>query len=77
MSVSKKIEQWLNVKFLIIFGKSGAKINKILSTVYGEDASKPATVYKYVKHFLKSEDIGDDVQSGYLFSSHTEENFNW
>ncbi len=33
MSVLKKIEQQLNMEL----GKSRAKINKILSTVYGED----------------------------------------
>ncbi len=59
MSVLKKIEQRLNVKFLVKLGKSGPKINKILSTVYGEDALKLAMIYKWVKCFEeRREDIG-------------------
>ncbi len=46
MSVLKKIEQQLNVKFLVKHAKSEAETNEMLSTVYSEDALKPATVYK-------------------------------
>ncbi len=77
MSALKKIKQWLNVKFLVKLGKSGGKINKMLSTECGEDVLKPATVYKWVKHFQEGcEDIDNDVQSGHPSSSYTEENVN-
>ncbi len=73
--VLKKIEQLLNVKFLIKFGKNGAKINEMLSMVYSEDTLKPATVYKWVKRFQEGcENIDDDVYCGYPFSSCTEGN---
>ncbi len=40
-----------------------AEISEMLSTVYGEDTLKPATLHKWVKHFQEGcEDIDDDVQ---------------
>ncbi len=61
MSVLKKIEQ-LNMKFLVKLGKSGAKINEMLSTVYGENALKPGMVCKWVKCFREwCKDFGNDV----------------
>ncbi len=43
MSVSKKMEQQLNVKFLIKFEKSGAEINEMLSMVYSGHPSSSYT----------------------------------
>ncbi len=66
MLVSQKIEQWLNVKFLIKFGQSGVKINEMLSTDYDEDTVTLATVYNWVKCFQEAcedvrKDVGDDL----------------
>ncbi len=75
ISLSKKIEQWLNVKFLVKLGKSRALINKMLSAMYSEDVLKPATVYKLVKRFQEGcEDIGNDMWNGRPSSSQSEEN---
>ncbi len=51
MSVLKKIEQRLNMKFLVKLWKSVVKINEMLSTMYSEDTLKPAMVYIWVKRF--------------------------
>ncbi len=53
MSELKKMEQQLNMKFIVKLEKSGAKINEMLRTVHGEDLLKPAMVYKWVKCFLE------------------------
>ncbi len=75
MSVLKKIDLWLNVKFLVKFRKIEAKIDKMLSIVYGEDVLKPAKVYKWMKRLQEgSEDVGDDMWSSCPSSSCTEEN---
>ncbi len=37
ISESKKIEQWLNLKFLVKLDKSGVEINEMLFTVYCKD----------------------------------------
>ncbi len=42
MSVLKKIEQQLNVKFRVKLKRSRAEINKMLYTVYNEDVLKLA-----------------------------------
>ncbi len=75
MLVLKKIEQWLNLKFLVKLGKSRTKINEMLPMVCGKDTLKSVTVYKWMKHFQEGhEDIGDDVLNGQPSASHTEEN---
>ncbi len=59
-------------KFLVKLGKSRAKINKMLLTVYGEDALKPTTVYKWLKRFEEEHEVvWEDVRSGCPSSSHT------
>ncbi len=71
MSVLKKIEQRLNMKFLVKFGKSGAEINKMPDKI----TLKHAMFYKWMKCFQDGHTgIGDDEWSGRPSSSHTEEN---
>ncbi len=54
MSVLKKNEQWLNVKFLVKLGKSTGEINEMLYRVQGEDALKPATVLQKGESYPKT-----------------------
>ncbi len=70
-------KDWTTVKCEISckLGKSGVKINEMLSAMYGEDALKPAIVYKSVKCFQEGcEEVGDDVQSCHPFYLCSEEN---
>ncbi len=61
-------KDWTTVTFEIpyhiILGESGAKINEMLSMVYGDDMLKSAIVYKQAKLPQEGcEDVGDDLQS--------------
>ncbi len=76
MSLSKKIEQWLYMKFFVKLGKSGAKINKMLPMINFEDVLKPAMVYMWVKRSHKGcESVDDDTRSGRPSFLHTEDLF--
>ncbi len=64
MLALKKIEQWLSVKFLVKLGKSGFKINKMLSMVYGEDLVKTFEyTYKWWRCHLYTFHYSAAVQS--------------
>ena len=56
-------EQRTNVKILVKLGKSDSEIIKTLHQVCGTSALKPASVYKWYKHFEEdSEEVDDDLE---------------
>jgi len=65
MEIDQKLEQRFNIKFLVKVGKNGPEIRQMLQQVYGEDALKERTVFKWVQRFRESrEDPKDDARSG-------------
>jgi transposase len=55
-----ELEQRTNIKFLLNFGKSGSEIREIVVQVYGENAMKKKSVYKWVTHFSEGREIVPD-----------------
>jgi len=56
-------------------GKNGPEIHQMLQQVYGEDALKERTVFKWVQHFWEGhEDPKDDARSGHPSTSSGNEN---
>jgi len=43
MEIDQKLEQWINIKFLVKMGKNGPEIHQMLQQVYGEYALKERT----------------------------------
>jgi RNA-binding protein YhbY len=75
MEIDQQLEQRINIKFLVIMGKNGLEINQMLQQVYGEDALKERTVFKWVQHFREGrEDPKDDARSGCPSTSSGNEN---
>ena len=65
MEINQQLEQQINIKFLVKLGKNGPKIHQMLQQVYGEDALKERTVFKWVQRFREGrEDLKDDTRSG-------------
>jgi len=46
-----ELEQRTNIKYHVKLGKSGNEIREMLVQVYGDNAMKKTTVYKWVKRF--------------------------
>ena len=70
-----ELQQRMNIKFLAKLGKSGNEIREMLVQVYGNNAMKKTTVYKWVKHFSEGRgSVNDEERSGRPATSRTEEN---
>ena len=75
MEIDQKLEQQINIKFLVKLGKNGPKIHQMLQQVYGECALKERTVFKWVQRFWEGrEDPKDDARSGRPSTSSSNEN---
>ena len=65
MELDQKLEQGIDIKFLVKLGKNGPEIHQMLQQVYGEGALKERTVFKWVQRFREGrEDPKDDARSG-------------
>ena len=77
MEIDQQLEQQMNIKFLVKLGKNGPEIHKMLQQVYGEDALKERTVFKWVQRFREGrEDPKDNTRSGHPSTSSDNENIN-
>jgi len=75
MEIDQKLEQRINIKFLVKLGKNGPENHQMLQQVYGECAVKERTVFKWVRRFREGrEDPKDDVRSGRPSTSSGNEN---
>jgi len=75
MEIDQKLEQRINIMFLVKLGKNGPEIHQMLQQVYGECALKERTVFKWVQHFREGrEDPKDDAKSGRPSTSSGNEN---
>ena len=75
MEIDQQLEQRINIKFLVKPGKNGSEIHQMLQQVYGEDALKGRTVFKWVQRFREGrEDPKDDSRSGRPSTSSGNEN---
>ena len=71
----QKLEQRINIKFLVKLGENGPEIHQMLQQVYGECALKERTVFKWVQCFREGrEDPKDDARSGRPSTSSDNEN---
>ena len=57
-----ELEQWTNIKFLVKLGKSGNETREMLVQVYGENALKKTSVYKWVKRLSEGRKSVTDGQ---------------
>jgi len=65
MEISDGEEQRIVIKFLTKLGKNRPQIFRDLSTVYGENALKQPTVFKWVKRFREGRvSVKDDKRLG-------------
>jgi len=77
MEIDQQLEQWINIKFLVKLGTNGPEIHQMLQQVYGEDALKERTVFKWVQRFWEGcEDPKEDARSGRPSTSSDNENIN-
>src|SRR5215475_13354796 len=75
MEIDQQLEQRIDIKFLMKLGKNGPEIHQMLQQVYGEDALKRRTVFKWVQRFREDhEDPKDDSRSGRPSTSSGNEN---
>ena len=75
MEIDQKLEQPININFLVKLGKNGPEIHQMLQQVYGECALKERTVFKWVQRFREGrEDPKDDARSGRPSTSSGNEN---
>ena len=66
MEIDQKLEQRFNIKFLVKVGKNGPEIRQMLQQVYGEDALKERTVFKWVQRFREGREDPKDNARGLL-----------
>ena len=52
-----ELEQRTNIKFVVKLGKSENEIREMLVQVYRDNAMKKTAVYKWVKRFLREEQV--------------------
>jgi len=75
MEIDQKLEQRINIKFLVKLGKNGPEIHQMLQQVYGVCALKERTVFKWVQRFQEGrEDPKDNARSGCPSTSSGNEN---
>jgi len=75
MEIDQKLEERINIKFLVKLGKNGPEIHQMLQRVYGECALKERTFFKWVQHFQEGrEGPKYDARSGRPSTSSGNEN---
>ena len=56
----KNLEQWINIKFCVKFGKSASETLALLTVAYGEYAMKKLSVFEWWRWFKERwEDVQD------------------
>lgn len=75
--MDKKIEQRVNLKFLVKLNKTPTECCAMLKEVYGEESLSRARVFEWYKRFREGrEDVNDDERPGRPSTSRTDENIN-
>lgn len=73
--LDKKIEQRINIKFLVKLKKTATETLNLLREAYGEDALSKSRVFAWHKRFSDGrEDVEDDERSGRPVTMKTDEN---
>ena len=73
--ICSKIEQRINLKFLVKLNKTATESFRMLTEVYGEECMSRARVFEWHKRFCEGrEDVEDDERSGRPCTSKTDEN---
>jgi histone-lysine N-methyltransferase SETMAR len=73
--ICSKIEQRINLKFLVKLNKTATESFRMLTEVYGEECMSRARVFEWHKRFCEGrEDVEDDDRSGRPCTSKTDEN---
>jgi hypothetical protein len=57
-----KLEQQINIKFLVKLGKSGSEIRKMLVQVYRDNAMKKTAVCRWVTRFSEGKESVTDEE---------------
>lgn len=72
---SVKVEQRVNMKFLVKLGKSATETYTLLKEVYGDECLSRSQVFEWYKKFKEGrEDIEDDPRPGRPRTSKTDDN---
>ena len=70
-----RIEQQINLKFLLKLTKNPIECFELLKEVYGKDAMSRSRVFEWHKHFKSGcEEVEDDPRSGRPSTATTDEN---
>ncbi|GFG30570.1 hypothetical protein Cfor_10488 [Coptotermes formosanus] len=73
--LDKKIEQRINIKFLVKLKKTATETVYLLREAYGEDALSKSRVFEWHKRFSEGrENVEDDERSGRPVTMKTDEN---
>jgi hypothetical protein len=71
----KNLEQQINIKFCVKFGRSASETLALLTVAYGEYAMKKSSVFEWHRRFKKGrEDVQDDPRSGQPRTQRTDAN---
>ena len=60
----KNLEQRINIKFCVKFGKSASETLALVTVAYGEYAMKKLSVFEWHRRFKEGQDVQDDPRSG-------------
>ena len=71
--LSLKVEQRVNLKFLVKLHKTPAECFQMLSTAYGNDCLSRARVYEWHKRFSEGREIVKDERPKQPCTSRTKE----
>ena len=72
---SSRMEQRINLKFLVKLRKTPTECFKLLKEVYGEDVMSRMQIFEWHKRFEKGcEDVEDDPKTGRSSTTRTDEN---
>ena len=69
------VKQPINLKFLVLFGKTPTEALKLLQEVYGDDTMSRTHLFEWHRRFKEGrEEVEDDHRSGRPSTSRTHEN---
>ena len=72
---SSRMEQQINLKFLVKLRKTTTECFKLLKEVYGEDVMLRTQIFEWYKHFEKGcKELEDDLKKGQPPTTRTDEN---
>nr|CAH7729373.1 unnamed protein product [Callosobruchus chinensis] len=75
--ISLKIEQHINLKFLVKLGKSPSECFQLLKEVFGDNCMSRTRVFEWHKRFSEGrEEVEDDERTGRPVTSRIEEIYN-